>query len=137
MSIFDDNITNDLPNYVKVREALQEVVNIVTDRVNNHFGECQLIVNPWGSIQPASTHASFWHELDKELELLGRRNDKYKKYEKLNIYVTARNLIHMTENDQTTKYEFSLVTLFDNEDIHTCHTEIQFDTEINNVPNWP
>ena len=73
MSIFNENITNELPIIEKIRFAINEVLDNAVDLVNNHFGDCQLNIVGWGRYQtllPPDTTLSFMRESDKLLRKL-------------------------------------------------------------------
>jgi hypothetical protein len=75
MSIFDDNISNDVSVTEKVRFAVEEVLDEAVDLVNNHFEMCKLntvISGYYISIFPANTVKSFMRESNDKLQELCR-----------------------------------------------------------------
>jgi hypothetical protein len=140
MSIFNNNVTNNVPLSARVGVILQETVDMVVDRVNNHFGQCKLVIQN-NCLMPMSTHISLWNELKNELELLNA-NDKYKD---LCIFVHKRDMISVVEKEKTTEYKFNLLTSFCETADSKCgvtphgvwNIEIPCHAEINNTPNFP
>ncbi len=73
MSVFGENIVNEIPVVEKVRFAIGEVLDEVTDLVNNHFGDCQLNIVGTGRYQtllPPNTAMSFVRESGDKLKAL-------------------------------------------------------------------
>jgi len=73
MSVFGENITNEVPVVEKVRFAIGEVLDEVADLVNNHFDDCQLNIVGTGRYQtllPPDTAMSFVRESGDKLKSL-------------------------------------------------------------------
>lgn len=82
MSVFTDNIKNDLPTKVRVEQKIYMAIRVIEDRDNNDFGSCRLVFNTVthsvepisGSIDRQSTVSTFLNEvhndiIDKKLNL--------------------------------------------------------------------
>jgi len=73
MSVFGENIVNEVSVVEKVRFAIGEVLDKVVDLVNNHFGDCQLNIVGSGkylTLLPPNTTASFVRESGDKLKAL-------------------------------------------------------------------
>lgn len=73
MSVFSDNITNELPLVTKIREAINETLDSTVDLVNNHFGDTKLNIVECGNyatILPPDTSMAFVNEANDALKEL-------------------------------------------------------------------
>lgn len=75
MSVFSDNITNELPIISKIRASINDVLDHTVDLVNNHFGDTKLNIVECGNyatiLQPDTT-MSFIRESNDALKELCR-----------------------------------------------------------------
>ena len=142
MSLFSDNISNEVSAVSKVTFVLQNIVNAVADKVNNHFGECRINPQTFGVVG-MNTFDTFWYELGLEIGDLNVGGKQYEKYKELCIQVTQKNLYKITDEGEMTEFEFSLITRFmepsnDRAILTFFHGyEIPLHAKINNYPNWP
>ena len=142
MSLFSDNISNEVPVVSKVTVALQDIVDSIADKVNNHFGECRINPETFGIVS-MNTFDTFWYELGLEIQELHMGKEKYKKYRRFCIQVIQKVLHKITDEGEMTEFEFSLITSFveSSNDRATVAFyngyEIPLHAKINNYPNWP
>ena len=142
MSLFSNNISNDIPIAAKVQIALQDIVNDVVDKVNNRFGECRINPETFGVVC-MNTFDTFWYELGLELAALNAYNEKYKKYEEFCIQITKKDIDKLSEGDDMTELEFSLIANFLEPSNNPSNLQyyigykFPLHAKINSHPKWP
>ena len=142
MSLFSDNISNEVSVVSKVTIILQDIVDAVADKVNNHFGECRINPQTFGVVD-LNTFDTFWYELGLEIANLNVSGKQYEKYKEFGIRVTQKNLYKTTNEGEMTEFKFSLIANFmelsdDRVTLTFFHGhEISLHAKINNYPNWP
>lgn len=78
MGVFSENITSELSLMEKVRFAIEEVLDIAVDLVNNHFSDCQqnrtgsesFVSRYLATVCPPDTITAFVRESDRLLRKL-------------------------------------------------------------------
>lgn len=110
MSVFSENIVNEVSVVEKVRVAVERVLDEVVDLVNNHFDQCQPIIKGSGGYfihHPSDTTMSFVIESDDKLKELCR-GDFGRKYGLLIVKpITLKKIASepIDKTDSTTTYE--------------------------------
>lgn len=70
MSIFNDNVSHPLPTRIKVEQKVKESILNIVDRVNNHYGECRLVLEDVGgmwNIVSNNTFKTLLNEIYKDI----------------------------------------------------------------------
>ncbi len=73
MSVFSDNIINELPLVTKIREAINETLDSTVDLVNNHFGNTKVNIvgcGNYATLLPPDTSMAFVRESNDALKEL-------------------------------------------------------------------
>lgn len=151
MSIFDDNITNELPMISKIRVAIDETLDSTVDLVNNHFGDTKLNIvecGDYATILPLNTATSFIREADDAL----RKLCKSEFGNQCGLLITKPISLESLESTQSnipnpwTKYRVRVVVdcFIDGSTISisglaTMYTDVEmvYEKIIYNEPHWP
>ncbi len=151
MSVFGENIVNEIPVVEKVRFAIGEVLDEVTDLVNNHFEDCQLNIVGVGRYQtllPPDTTMAFIKESNDALKELCRSDFGYKYGLLIVKPVTLETIVSesIDKKDSTITYKVKVKvdSFIDESTIPSTgtvviYTDMDFfyTKTIYNQPHWP
>ena len=150
MSIFNDNITNDLSTITKIRVAIEDVLDGVVDLVNNHFEQTKLNTVEYGNcvtLLPPNTTASFIRESNDALKELcsSEFGHRYGLLITKPISLKTLKATPMDQPDSWTEYEVKVMIEYFHEDdpdddctfVFGSDVELLYTKTIYNQPHWP
>lgn len=151
MSLFSDNITNELPLVAKIRAAIDETLDSTVDLVNNHFGDTKVNIVQCGNyatLLPPDTSMAFANEANVALKELcnsefGRRCGLI-----INKSISLESLESTQSNvpDSWTKWRVKVVvdrfidvSTVSSSGAVTMYLDIEmvYEKIIYNEPHWP
>ena len=145
MSIFGNNITNELPLVTKIRAAIDDVLDHTVDLVNNHFSDTKVNIVQCGNyatLLPPDTSMAFVNEANDALKELcnsefGRRSG---------LIITKSISLESLESTQSnvpdswTKWRVKVVVdRFIDVSTVTMYLDVEmvYEKIIYNEPHWP
>jgi len=151
MSVFSDNITNELPLVAKIRASINDVLDHTVDLVNNHFGDTKLNIVECGNyatLLPPDTSMAFINEANDALKELCKSEFG----RQCGLLITKPISLETLESTQSnvpdswTKYRVKVVVDYF-ADVSTISTsgaatmyidaEMVYEKIIYNEPHWP
>lgn len=151
MSVFSDNITNELPLVAKIREAINETLDSTVDLVNNHFGNTKVNIVECGNyatLLPPDTTMSFIRESNDALKKLCGSEFGHQCGLLITKPISLESLESTQSNvpDSWTKYRVKvIVDCFVDESTaldtgaYTLYSNVEmiYEKIIYNEPHWP
>lgn len=151
MSLFSDNITNELPLVTKIRAAINDVLDHTVDLVNNHFGDTKVNIVQCGNyatLLPPDTSMAFVNEANDALKELCKSEFGHQYGLLITKSISLESLESTQSNvpDSWTKYRVKVVVDYfvDGSTISTSgaatmyvDAEMVYEKIIYNEPHWP
>lgn len=151
MSIFNDNITNELPLVAKIRASINDVLDHTADLVNNHFGQTKLNIVEYGNyatLLPPNTTTSFIRESNDALKKLCESEFGHQCGLLITKSISLETLESTQSNvpDSWTKYRVRVIVdcFVDESTVSISEaatmyidTEMIYEKIIYNEPHWP
>jgi len=151
MSVFNDNITNDLPLVAKIRASIDTVLDHTVDLVNNHFGDTKLNIvecGDYASLLPPDTTRSFVRETTDALKELCKSEFGHQCGLLITKPISLETLEATPINapDSWTKYRVRVIvdSFVDESTISisgavTMYLDVEmvYEKIIYNIPHWP
>lgn len=151
MSVFNDNITNELPLVAKIRASIDDVLDHTADLVNNHFGQTKLNIvecGDYATLLPPNTTTSFIRESNDALKKLCESEFGHQCGLLITKSISLETLESTQSNvpDSWTKYRVRVIvdcfvdesTVLDT-GAYTLYSNVEMTYEkiIYNEPHWP
>ena len=151
MSVFSDNITNELPLLTKIRTSINDVLDHTADLVNNHFGDTKLNVleiGNYATLLPPDTIRSFVRESNDALKELCRSEFGHHCGLLITKPISLETLeaTQLGKPDSWTKYRVRVVvdcfvdeSTVSDTGAYTLYSNVEMTYEkiIYNEPHWP
>lgn len=141
MSIFNNNISLPLPTRIKVEQKVKEGILNIVDRVNNHYGECRLVLEDVGgmwNIVSNNTLKTLLNEIHKDIT--DRKIDLLEGTS-ISLGDTRCAKTTFSDNDkQDDKWGFNItihVYHIDDENKDILKFDVDLDVFIYKHPHWP
>lgn len=151
MSVFGNNITNELPLVTKIRASINDVLDHTVDLVNNHFGNTKVNIVECGNcatLLPPDTSMAFVNEANDALKELCKSEFGHQCGLLITKSISLESLESTQSNtpDSWTKYRVRVVvdcfvdesTVFDT-GAYTLYSDVEmfYEKIIYNEPHWP
>jgi len=151
MSLFSNNITNELPLVTKIRAAINDVLDHTVDLVNNHFGDTKVNIVQCGNyttLLPPDTSMAFVNEANDALKKLCKSEFGHQCGLLITKSISLESLESTQSNvpDSWTKYRVRVAVDYfvDGSTISTSGAatmyvddEMVYEKIIYNEPHWP